>query len=148
MNGQKLKVGFKKLNKDAIMPKFAHHGDAGMDICSIEDAELMIGRPTMVKTGLAVEIPFGYEIQVRPRSGLALKGVTVWNSPGTIDAGYRGEIGVILMYTSTDASAFHIKKGDRIAQLVLAKIPDCEVFEVSELSESSRGCGGFGSTGV
>ena len=95
-----VKLGFKKIHPDAKLPKKAHKSDAGMDVCAVEVTWLEPFRPTLVKTGLVPDIPEGYEIQVRPRSGLALKnGVTVWNSPGTVDAGYKGEIGVIMLWT-------------------------------------------------
>lgn len=149
-----VKLGFKKLDKDAEIPKKAHPEDAGMDIMSIEGACLEPYVPTLVRTGLAVDIPNGYEIQVRPRSGLALKGVTVWNAPGTIDSGYKGEIGVILVWSphqnytdGIDARRYSIYKGDRIAQLVLAPVVGCETCEVSDVGTSDRGEGGFGSTG-
>ena len=162
----KVKLGFKKLDPNAQLPKYAHEGDAGMDVFALEDTTLLYGRPTVVKTGLAAEIPDGYEIQVRPRSGLATKGVTVWNSPGTIDSKYRGEIGVILMFvkhydremfrgtsetcmTTQDMPerSYEIKKGDKIAQLVLAPVTFADPVEVEELSDTDRGTGGFGSTG-
>lgn len=145
-----IKLGFKKLNPNAVLPKYAHPGDAGMDICAVADEKLYYGAPTLVGTGLAAEIPEGYELQVRPRSGLACKGITVWNSPGTIDAKYRGEIKVILFYYTNAPmgnNPYEIKAGDRIAQLVLAPITTAEVHEVTELSETERGAGGFGSTG-
>ena len=95
-----MKLGFKKIHPDAQLPSYAHVGDSGMDVCSVEDVELRPFTPTLVKTGLIAEIPLGYEIQVRPRSGLALKqGVTVFNTPGTVDAGYRAEIGIILIWS-------------------------------------------------
>ena len=155
-----VKLGFKKVHPDAKMPKKAHESDAGMDVCAVEVAWLEPFRPTMVKTGLVPNIPDGYELQVRPRSGLALKhGVTVWNSPGTVDAGYKGEIGVIMLWTpyacKEDAvgvpSRFVIGKGDRIAQLVLAPVVPCSVEEVDDVGESDRskaGHYGFGSTGA
>ena len=154
-----MKIGFKKIHPDAVIPKYAHEGDAGMDVYSVEDVELKLHEPTIVKTGLIADIPTGYEIQVRPRSGLAVKGVTVWNSPGTIDSGYRGEIGVILIackgngvldfpMMSPLARSFKINKGDRIAQLVVAPVTKCEPVEVKDVSDTERGAGGFGSTGV
>lgn len=150
-----VKLGFKKLDKDAEIPKKAHPEDAGMDITSIEGVHLEPYVPTLVRTGLAVDIPKGYEIQVRPRSGLALRGVTVWNAPGTIDSGYKGEIGVILVWSphqnytdGVDVRRYSIYKGDRIAQLVLAPVVECETCEVSDVGTSDRGEGGFGSTGV
>ena len=151
-------LGFKKVHPDAKLPTYAHEGDAGMDVCAVEETWLKPFRPTLVKTGLVPSIPEGYEIQVRPRSGLALKnGVTVWNSPGTVDAGYRGEIGVIMLWTphacKKDAegdlpSSFVICKGDKIAQLVLAPVTTCYPVEVEEVNtDTGRGAGGFGSTG-
>ncbi len=147
----KIKLGFKKLDPAARIPKYAHEGDAGMDIFAIADYKLYYGVPTPVKTGIAAEIPEGYELQVRPRSGLACKGVTVWNSPGTIDSKYRGEIKVILFFAYTNApmgnNPYEVKAGDKIAQLVLAPVTFADPVEVKELSETERGTGGFGSTG-
>ena len=148
-----MKLGFKRVHPDAKLPAYAHEGDAGMDVYAVEDVRLMDSKPAIVPTGLVAQIPMGYELQVRPRSGLATKGVTVWNSPGTIDSGYVGVIGVILCYLSpnkdeTTVQYFDIKKGDRIAQLVLAPVTKAELVEVSEVSETERGTGGFGSTGV
>lgn len=159
------RIGFKKVHPDAKIPTYAHEGDAGMDVYAVEDVLIDLNTPTLVKTGLIADIPRGVEIQVRPRSGLALKGVTVFNAPGTIDCKYRGEIGVVLYAvkgnvtinhgsidedggTTSEAEFFKIHKGDRIAQLVVAPVTRCEPFEVSEVSETDRGTGGFGSTGV
>ncbi|MBQ6457764.1 MAG: dUTP diphosphatase [Kiritimatiellae bacterium] len=140
-------VRFKRIDRDAVLPAYAHPGDAGMDICSVEELVLPPGKRSLIRTGLVMELPDGYEAQVRPRSGLALKhGVTVLNSPGTIDAGYRGEVGVILV--NHGDSAFSIRKGDRIAQLVVAPVTAAEVEEVASVAASERGAGGFGSTGV
>ena len=131
------------------LPKYETIASAGMDLRA-NLSESIILKPferTLVKTGLFMELPVGYEAQVRPRSGLALKkGITVLNSPGTIDADYRGEIGVILINLSNED--FVIENGERIAQLVIAKYEQAEFIEVNELSETSRGTGGFGSTGV
>lgn len=136
----------KKLRDDAILPSYAHDGDAGMDIYSCEKYSLSPGRSVLVSTGISVEFPKGYELQLRPRSGLALKhSISIVNSPGTVDAGYRGEIGVILINHGT--TTYNISKGDKIAQGVLAKVERAEILEVSELEESVRGDGGFGSTG-
>lgn len=155
----KVKLGFKKLNPRAIIPRYAHDGDAGMDVFALDDENIPLHIPTMVHTGIAAEIPDGYEIQVRPRSGLACKGVTVWNSPGTVDSKYRGEICVILMYLNREClstgdgtgvverMSYHVKSGDRIAQLVLAPVTFAEPYEIQELSNTDRGTGGFGSTG-
>ena len=155
-----VKLGFKKLAEGACIPKYAHPGDAGMDVYALEDTELSLGTCKLVRTGIAAEIPDGYELQVRARSGLALKGVTVWNAPGTIDSKYRGEIGVPLMYLDlgnlaivdsllglrAELPPYRIKKGDRIAQLVLAPVSVAVPYEVQELSSTERGTGGFGST--
>lgn len=140
-------VRFKRIDRDAVLPAYAHPGDAGMDLCSVEELVLPPGKRSLIRTGLVMELPDGYEAQVRPRSGLALKhGVTVLNSPGTIDVGYRGEVGVILV--NHGDSAFSIRKGDRIAQLVVAPVAAAEVAEVASVAASERGAGGFGSTGV
>ena len=131
------------------MPAYETVNSAGMDLRAyLPDGELVIKpmQRALVPTGLFMEIPVGYEGQVRPRSGLAIKsGITVLNSPGTIDADYRGEVKVILINLS-DVD-FVIKSGDRIAQLVIAKCEQMEVFEVETLSETERGAGGFGHTG-
>ena len=129
-----------------LAPKKAHHDDAAYDLRATEETVLKAGSRALVKTGLFLELPHGYEAQVRPRSGLAIKhGVTVLNTPGTIDAGYRGEVGVILY--NTDANDFLIERGQRVAQMIVQKLSDVELVEVTELSETGRGEGGFGSTG-
>lgn len=131
---------------DLDLPGYATAGAAGMDVVSAEDLTLTAGARHAVATGLAVAIPPGYEIQVRPRSGLALKhGISVPNSPGTIDSDYRGELKVILINHGSEA--FEIRRGDRIAQLVLAPVTQARWLEVEELDETARGEGGFGSTG-
>ncbi|UOX35035.1 dUTP diphosphatase [Flavobacterium sediminilitoris] len=131
------------------LPSYETIASAGMDIRA-NIAESIVLKPlerTIVKTGLFIELPIGYEAQVRPRSGLAAKkGITVLNSPGTVDADYRGEIGVILVNLSNEN--FTIENGERIAQIVIAKHERAEWLQVEELSETSRGEGGFGSTGV
>lgn len=167
-----IKLGFKKLDPEAKLPEYAHSGDAGMDVFALDDVDIPLHIPTMVHTGISAEIPDGYEIQVRPRSGLACKGVTVWNSPGTVDSKYRGEICVILMYLHNECEQweeprrdtrtgkmimvgvgtrqkqkYEVKAGDKIAQLVLAPVTFADPVEVTELSETERGTGGFGSTG-
>jgi dUTP pyrophosphatase len=131
------------------LPNYETIASAGMDLRAnlAEPITLKSLERTIVKTGLFIELPIGYEAQVRPRSGLAAKkGITVLNSPGTVDADYRGEIGVILVNLSKDD--FIIENGERIAQLIIAKHERAEWIEVEELSETSRGEGGFGSTGV
>ena len=140
-------VKFRKTDPSATLPSYAHPGDAGMDLCSVEELVIPRGERRLVRTGLAMRLPPGYEAQVRPRSGLALKhGVTVLNSPGTIDEGYRGEIGVILVNLGDEP--FGVCKGDRIAQMVVAPCARAEIALVSELDSTERGAGGFGSTGV
>lgn len=140
-------IRFKKLNPDAAVPRQAHPGDAGMDLVSIEALVLEPGKRALVRTGLAVEIPVGFEGQVRPRSGLALKnGITVLNAPGTIDAGYRGEIGVVLI--NLGDSPFAVEPGMRIAQLVIAAVAEVTVAVADDLSATERGTGGYGSSGV
>ena len=136
-----------KLRPDAVLPEYAHGSqeDAGMDLCAVEDTTLEPGVPRLVPTGLTIEIPPGYEAQVRPRSGLALKyAVTMPNAPGTIDPGYRGELRVILLNLGRDAYTVHA--GDRIAQIVVARYEAVEWVE-GELADSARGTGGFGSSG-
>lgn len=157
LNGIKLEFEL-ELTRHAKLPSYAHEGDAGMDVHAIEDVDLRSGVPTLVHTGLRCKIPEGYELQVRPRSGLALKGVTVWNAPGTIDAKYRGEIGVILMYVNAHPEKqtvdqtkeyYTVHKGDKIAQLVLAPVYKAWPVEVEKVDrDTDRGEGGFGSTGV
>ncbi|MFM5908938.1 MAG: dUTP diphosphatase [Novosphingobium sp.] len=128
------------------LPVYATAGAAGMDVLSAEDVTLAPGARHAVATGLSLAIPPGYEIQVRPRSGLALKhGITVPNTPGTIDSDYRGELKVILI--NHGAEAFQIRRGDRVAQLVLAPVVQASWTEVDALDETARGAGGFGSTG-
>lgn len=131
----------------AQLPVYAHPGDAGMDVRSIEEVTLAPGARALIHTGLVLMLPPNAEAQVRPRSGLALKhGVTVLNTPGTIDAGYRGEVGVILINLGTES--FVVEKGMKIAQLVVSPVAQAEVVEVASVDETDRGAGGFGSTGV
>jgi len=128
------------------LPAYATAGAAGMDVVSAEDVTIAPAARHAVATGLALAIPEGFEIQVRPRSGLALKhGITVPNTPGTIDSDYRGELKVILINHGTEP--FEIRRGDRVAQLVLAPVTRAGWVEVSTLDETARGAGGFGSTG-
>lgn len=129
-------------------PVYAHPGDAGADITSSESVTIQPGQRALVKTGLSIALPNGFVAFVMPRSGLALKhGISLVNSPGTIDAGYRGEIGVILLNTDRD-TAFHINVGDRIAQLVIQPVVQATFHSVTELPGTHRGDGGFGSTGI
>ncbi|MBQ1569418.1 MAG: dUTP diphosphatase [Kiritimatiellae bacterium] len=136
----------KRIDPDAVLPAYQREDDAGMDVRSVEDMTIPAGGRALVHTGLVFALEPGWEAQVRPRSGLALKkGVTVLNTPGTIDAGYRGEVGVIL-FNSSDED-FRVSKGDRIAQVVVAPVTQAQVVEVEEVDETDRGAGGFGSTG-
>ena len=135
-------------SKGAIIPEYKTSGAAGADLCAFLDAPLTIpaGSSAMIPTGLFFEIPQGYEVQVRPRSGLAAKnGVTVLNTPGTIDSDYRGEIKVILINLGNQD--FTINSGDRIAQMVIAPVIQASFTITDSLSETERGSGGFGSTG-
>ena len=142
-----VQIRVKRLHPDAKIPKAAKVGDVAFDLYSVIDYELKSGERYAVPTGIAIEIPVGYEGQVRPRSGLALKdGITVLNTPGTIDSGYRGEVKTI-MINHGDIS-FKITKGMRISQLAIRPVPKVEFIEVDELSDTDRGEGGFGSTGV
>ena len=140
-------LAFKRIHPDAVLPAYAHPSDAGMDLRSVADVVIPRGGRALVPTGLVILLPPLYEAQVRPRSGLALKhGVTVLNSPGTIDAGYRGEIGVIL--ANFGEADFAVKRGDTIAQLVIAPVTQPQVVETDVVDATDRGTGGFGSTGV
>lgn len=144
-----IEVRVKRLNHGAglPMPDYATSGAAGMDICAAETLNLRVGRRHAVATGFAFAIPEGFEIQVRPRSGLALKhGITCLNTPGTIDSDYRGEVKVILANLGEDD--FMINKGDRVAQIVLAPVTIAAMVEVDAIDDTARGTGGFGSTGV
>ena len=141
-----MKLRIRRLSPDAIIPAYAHPGDAGLDLHACEDVALDPGVACLVPTGVALELPEATEAQVRPRSGLALKhSVTVLNTPGTIDEGYRGEVGVVLI--NHGSSTFQVTRGMRIAQLVVQKRWTVEVVEVDELTDTTRGAGGFGSTG-
>ena len=140
-------VNFKRVHPAASLPSYARPGDAGMDVCACEAATLQPGERKLIRTGLVMELPRGTEAQVRPRSGLALKhGVTLLNTPGTIDEGYRGEVGVILVNLGREP--FEVLSGMRIAQMVIAPVLRADVAEVAEVSDTARGTGGFGSTGA
>jgi dUTP pyrophosphatase len=149
MPSDKVEVRIKRLNNGAglPLPDYASDGAAGMDICAAEGLTLRIGKRHAVATGFAFAIPRGYEVQVRPRSGLALKhGITCLNTPGTVDSDYRGEVKVILANLGDED--FVIARGDRIAQLVVAPVTHAAMVEVDALDDTARGAGGFGSTGV
>ena len=139
------KIKIKKLYEDSIIPQHMRKGDSGLDLHAYESIVLQAGEIKLIKTGISVEVPINFEAQVRPRSGLALKhGVTVLNTPGTVDSNYRGEVGVILI--NLGKNECHIKKNDRIAQLVIMQLPEITILEVDELSKTQRGCLGFGSS--
>lgn len=140
-------VNFKKLTSTASVPEYKSLEAAGMDLKSDDDCEIEPGEFKLIKTGISIELPVGFEGQVRPRSGLAAKhGVTVLNTPGTIDSDYRGDVGVVLI--NHGKLPFAIKRGDRIAQLVIAQVSRAIMNEAVSLSTSDRGDAGFGSTGV
>ena len=142
-----LDVKIKRIHPDAKLPLQANPGDAGMDLYSIEAVEIPAGEAKLIKTGLQIELPKGTEAQVRPRSGLALKhSVTVLNSPGTIDEGYRGEVCVILINHGKET--FLVEPAMRIAQMVIAHVPTVQLTEVEVLSETVRGTSGFGASGT
>ena len=143
------KIQIKKLSHEVLTPKYETPGSSGMDIAAYIDKDIIIkpGDKALVSTGFSLSIPQGYEIQIRPRSGLAVKkGITVLNTPGTIDSDYRGEIKVILINFSKNE--FTVKSGERIAQMVVCPVEQVSVQEVNELYETDRGSSGFGSTGT
>ena len=142
-----LEILVTKLDDDAVIPTYAKPGDAGADLYSISELVLAPGQRALVKTGIAIAIPSGYVGLVHPRSGLGLKnGISVVNTPGTIDAGYRGEIGVVLINHDL-AESFQVKIGDRVAQLVIQKVENAQFKVVNQLPDSERATGGYGSTG-
>ncbi len=147
--GRMIQVKVKKLHPAAIIPGYMTEHAAGMDLCTVIESSLSLapGERTLLPTGLAMEIPPGFEGQVRPRSGLALKkGIALVNSPGTIDADYRGEIGIIIINHGSEPVEF--QPGDRVAQLIIAPVTQAALVEVAELNDSTRSSGGFGHTGV
>jgi dUTP pyrophosphatase len=138
----------RRLDPRALLPTRAYPGDAGLDLYALDDGQLEPGERASVRTGIAVEIPDGQAGLVLPRSGLARRhGISVVNAPGLIDAGYRGELEVLLLNTDR-SQTFAISAGDRIAQLVIANVQTPEIVEVDELALSERGAGGFGSSGA
>ncbi len=142
-----MKLKVTRLHPEARLPAYQHATDAGLDLSSVEDLEILPGESRLVRTGIAIELPPATEAQVRPRSGLALKHqITVLNAPGTIDAGYRGEIGIILI--NHGRHPFQVTAGMRVAQMVIAPVTRAVIEEVGQLTESDRGTGGFGSTGT
>ena len=141
----KMKIKIQKI-KDVKIPSYAHIGDAGVDLYSAEDYSLELMERKLISTGIKIAVPDGYEAQIRPKSGLAVKhGISIVNTPGTIDSCYRGEVGVIVI--NLGDKDFVVKKGTKIAQMVLNKVEKIEFEEVKELDNTKRGEGGFGSTG-
>ena len=149
-----MKVKIKKLHEDAVIPKYQTPGASGFDLHALEDVVIFSGETKLIKTGLAFSVGSGYEMQVRPRSGLSLKtSLRVSNSPGTVDSDFSGEVCVIITYlpnlrTNSDGSFFDIKKGDRIAQGVICPVVQADFEVVEELEETQRGSGAWGSTGI
>ncbi|KGM94105.1 deoxyuridine 5'-triphosphate nucleotidohydrolase [Clostridium novyi A str. 4552] len=142
-----MKLLVEKINDKAIIPFQAHEGDAGMDLFSVEEVTIKPMKRKLVHTGIKMQLPKNTEAQIRPRSGLALKyGITVLNTPGTIDEGYRGEIGIILINLGSDE--FKVEEGMKIAQMVIKPTLTLQIKEVVELTETTRGQDGFGSTGI
>jgi len=142
-----LKIKIQKIEENNKLPSYAHPGDAGMDLYSAESVVLKPGERRIVSAGFKMALPHGYEAQIRPKSGLAAKhGISVVNTPGTVDAGYRGIVGVILINHGQED--FSIEKDMKMAQMVINKVEYADVEEVAELDDSSRGEGGFGSTGT
>ncbi len=140
------KIRIKKIRDNAVTPHYEHDGDAGMDLYAVEDSSLRPGERKLIPTGLQVEIPKGYEMQIRPKSGLALKhGITVLNTPGTVDSCYRGEVGVIMLNASDQD--YEVRAGEKVAQAIIAKVEKAVIEEVEDLTQTQRGSGGFGSTG-
>ncbi len=143
-----MRLGVRRLHPDARLPLRAHEDDAGHDLHAVEAVEIAPGERAVVATGIAIELPPGHAGWVVPRSGLAARhGIAIVNAPGLIDAGYRGELKVLLLNTDR-SEPFSIQPGDRIAQLVVAPVAAPDVVEVDELGATARGAGGFGSTGV
>ena len=142
-----INVEIKRIDTELPLPHYANVGDAGLDLYSSETVDLLPGQRKLVGTGIAVAIPSGFAGFVQPRSGLAIReGLSIVNTPGLIDSGYRGEIKVIAINTDKEET-LHIERGDRVAQLVIQEVPVVTLVEVDELSETERGAGGFGSTG-
>ena len=144
-----IKILIKRLSKEVSLPKYETKGSSGMDLAANINTKIYIdpGKSVVIPTGLALSIPKGYEVQIRPRSGLAAKkNISVLNTPGTIDADYRGEIKVILVNLGKDS--FEVENGLRIAQMVVCPVVQAQLEEINDLSETERGDGGFGSTGI
>jgi dUTP pyrophosphatase len=142
-----IEVQIQRLDAGVELPRYARPGDVGLDLRASQDADIAPGKRVMVPTGLAIALPEGYAGFVQPRSGLAAReGLSIVNTPGLIDSGYRGELKIVAINTD-DENTIHIKRGDRIAQLVIQEVPVVHLVEVDELDASERGAAGFGSTG-
>jgi dUTP pyrophosphatase len=142
-----VEISIRRIDPELPLPSYAHPGDAGADLCSAVDVTLAPGERALVPTGIAMALPEGYVALVHPRSGLAARhGISIVNAPGTIDAGYRGEVKVCLVNTDRD-EPFEVHRGDRIAQLVIQRFETAAFVEADDLPESARGAGGYGSTG-
>ena len=143
-----IRIAIRRLDPDVPLPAYAQPGDAGLDLCAAESVTVEPGARVLVRTGIALAIPDGFAALVLPRSGLALRqGLTVLNSPGLIDAGYRGEVKVLVINTDPRVPV-KVARGDRVAQLVVQRVEAVQLTEVDELPASERGTGGFGSSGV
>ena len=143
-------IRFRRTTPDAIVPSYAHEGDAGMDLCATRDVTLRPGESAMVGSGIAIQLPRGFAGFVYARSGLGSKGLVIKHSTGVIDSGYRDEIKLVLFNNNpiTSDRVFHVKKGDRVAQLVIQHVACATMVEVDSLEETERGTGGFGSSGI
>ncbi len=142
-----MKLQVQRVVEDVKVPSYAHEGDAGMDLYAAEEYVLKPGERKLINTGIKIALPVGYEAQIRPKSGLALKhGISIVNTPGTVDSGYRGLVGVIAINHGSED--FKIEKNQKIAQMIINKVETAEVEEVPDLNDTSRGEGGFGSTGL
>ena len=142
-----MELNIKKLHEFAIVPHYAHPGDAGLDLFAIAQQNILPGETQLIKTGIAIALPSGYEAQIRPRSGLALKhSITVLNSPGTVDSGYRGEIGIVLI--NHGKKTFQVVPGMKVAQMVVTAFIQAKVTVVNDLDSTVRGDSGYGSTGT
>ena len=148
MNDKTVKLRVKRLDPQVALPSYAYEGDAGLDLCANENVTLLPNERRLISTGLAIAIPEGYAGFVQPRSGMALKkGLSMANTPGLIDSHYRGELKIVAINLDNE-EPIHIGKGERIAQLVIQKVPVVKVIEVTELDDTDRGTGGFGSSGA
>lgn len=143
-------IRFRRTTPDAIVPRYAHEGDAGMDLCATRDVTLRPGESAMVGSGIAIQLPRGFAGFVHARSGLGSKGLVIKHSTGVIDSGYRDEIKLVLFNNNpiTSDRVFHVKKGDRVAQLVIQHVACAMMVEAKSLDETERGTGGFGSSGL